>query len=88
MAIITLKQKAINRVNELTKEIRELEQVIKEIRLSGYTSASRSSVGGGMSYTRADLATLTSELSRLKSERAETARLAGMGGSLIRRIRA
>jgi hypothetical protein len=77
----------INRINELVRDIRELEAVIKEIRTSGYSSASLSSAGGSKSYTRQDINTLTSELSRLKIELRE-ARSLLEGSSLIRRIRA
>lgn len=79
---------AINRVNELAKDIRELEKTIREIRVSGYASASLSSGGGSKSYTRADLNTLVAELSRLKSELAAASRIAGFNAPLIRRIQA
>lgn len=88
MAETTKHRAAINRVNTLAKDIRELEDIIREVRLSGYTSASLSSGGGSKSYTRADLGTLTAELNRLKMELAAAARLAGFAAPLVRRIQA
>lgn len=65
---ITQKRKILTRINEIENDISELKRVRKEIAENGYSSASMSSGGGSKSYTRLDLAKISTLISELTSE--------------------
>jgi len=65
---IIQKRKILSRIAEIETDMSELKRVRKEIAENGYASASTSSGGGSKSYTRLDLAKISTLISELTSE--------------------
>lgn len=78
-------EKILNRIAEVDNDISALRRVRMEIGASGYSSASLSSGGGSKSYTRANIAEITTLIRELTAELVELRSMLG-GGGRIRQI--
>lgn len=80
-------QRIKNAITHYSVEWNDLDRVIREVELSGTSSATLSTGDGSKSYTRLDLPTLTARQSHVgQCLAAARRRLSGVGGIGIRRI--
>ncbi|MBQ7189138.1 MAG: hypothetical protein IJR99_06945 [Kiritimatiellae bacterium] len=65
---VTQAKKTILKIQQLEKDIDELNRVRMELASSGYSSATISSSGGSKSYTRHDLSKISELISTMTNE--------------------
>jgi len=83
----TQMRKILLRIQNIERDLSELERCRMEIASSGYSSATISSSGGSKSYTRQDLSRITELISTLKNElRRYKSILSGSSSSVSQKI--